>query len=213
MAGQSIERREVLRVLALAAAASEFPGFSRWALACGHGESATPRPRPDHYTPQFFTGPEYATVERLCDIILPRDGSPGAADAGVSEFIDFMVASDPSIQYKFRYGLSWLDAQADRLYGRPFVKLETAEQTNILDHLAYKDKFRPGEDEGRDFFKLVRDYTMMGFYTSKAGLQELDYPGLQVFYSSTPRCPHHDDPEHRHLSSGVRGWGRDWGQV
>jgi gluconate 2-dehydrogenase gamma chain len=201
LAGQSIERREVLRVLALAAAASEFPGFSRWALACGHGETETPRARPEHYTPQFFTAHEYATVERLSDMILPSDGSPGAADAGVSEFIDFMVASDPSIQYKFRYGLTWLDAQADRLYGRSFVKLDATKQEDILDHLAYKQKFRAGEEEGRDFFKLVRDYTMMGFYTSKAGLQELAYPGLQVFYTSTPRCPHHNDPEHRHLTT------------
>jgi gluconate 2-dehydrogenase gamma chain len=199
VAGQSIERREVLRVLALAAAASEFPGFSRWAIACGHGDSETPRPRPDRYTPQFFTAHEYATVERLSDIILPSDGSPGAADAGASEFIDFMVASDPSIQYKFRYGLTWLDAQADRLYGRQFLKLEAEQHQDILDHLAYKQKFRHGEQEGRDFFRLIRDYTMMGFYTSKAGLQELDYPGLQVFYSTTPSCPHHGNPEHRDL--------------
>jgi Gluconate 2-dehydrogenase subunit 3 len=205
MAGQSIERREVLRVLALAAAASEFPGFCRWALACGHGGAETPRPRPDHYTPQFFTADEYAIVEKLSDMILPSDGSPGATEAGVSEFIDFMVASDPSIQYKFRYGLTWLDTQADRLYGTHFLKLDTSKQEDILDHLAYKDKFRTGEDEGREFFKFIRDYTMMGFYTSKAGLQELDYPGLQVFYSSTPRCPHHNDPEHRHLRHpGVR---------
>lgn len=199
LAGQSIERRDVLRVLALAAAASEFPGFSRWAIACGHGDAERPRPRPGHYTPQFFTAHEYATLEKLTDMILPSDGSPGAADAGVSEFVDFMVWSDPSIQYKFRYGLTWLDAQADRLYGRQFLKLEADQPQEILDHLAYKQKFRAGEEEGRDFFKLVRDYTMMGFYTSKAGLQELDYPGLQVFYTSTPKCPHPDDPEHRHL--------------
>lgn len=187
-------------MLALAAAASGFPGFSRWAIACGHGDTERPRPRPDHYTPQFFTAHEYATLEKLTDMILPSNGSPGAADAGVSEFVDFMVWSDPSIQYKFRYGLTWLDAQADRLYGRQFIKLEPDQQQEILDYLAYKQKFRAGEEEGRDFFKLVRDYTMMGFYTSKAGLQELDYPGLQVFYTSTPKCPHPDDPEHRHLS-------------
>jgi gluconate 2-dehydrogenase gamma chain len=199
MAGQGIERREVLRVLALAAAASEFPGFCRWGLACGHGETDRPRPKPDFYTPQFFTAGEYATVEKLSDIIIPGDGSPGAAEAGVSEFIDFMVASDPGIQYRFRYGLTWLDAHADQLYRRSFLKLGAAEQQDILDHLAYKEKFRAGEEEGQDFFKLTREYTVMGFYTSKAGLKELDYPGLQVFYTSTPACPHHGDPEHRHL--------------
>lgn len=199
MAGQGLERREMLRVLALAAAASEFPGFSRWALACGHGGSDQPLKRPERYTPQFFTAHEYATVEKLCDIILPGDSSPGAADAGVSEFIDFMAASDPSIQYRFRLGLAWLDAHADQLYGRPFLKLTAAEQEGILDHLAYKEKFRADEAEGRSFFNLMREYTLMGFYTSKAGLQELDYPGLRVIYPSSPKCPHPNDPEHRHL--------------
>lgn len=199
MAGQGLERREVLRVLALAAAASEFPGFSRWALGCGHGEAGRAQPRPEHYVPQFFTAHEYTTVEKLSDIILPGGRSPGAADAGVSEFIDFMVASDPEVQYRFRYGLTWLDAHADRLYGRPFINIDPDKQRGILDHLAYKEKYRAGEEEGQAFFKLVREYTMMGFYTSKAGLEELDYPGLRVFYSSTPSCPHHGDPEHRHL--------------
>ncbi len=199
MAGQSLERREVLRVLALAAAASKFPGFSRWALACGHGEAEKARPKPDRYTPQFFTTHEYATVEKLSDMILPANSSPGAAEAGVSEFIDFMVASDPNVQYRFRYGLRWLDMHADQLHGRRFLDLRAAEQQDLMDHLAYKARFRAGEEEGRDFFRLVREYTVMGFYTSKTGLQELDYPGLRVFYSSTPRCPHPGNPEHRNL--------------
>jgi len=37
MAGQGLERREVLRILAIAGAASGFPGFARWTFACGHG--------------------------------------------------------------------------------------------------------------------------------------------------------------------------------
>lgn len=197
MAGQGMQRREVLRVLALAAAASEFPGFSRWALACGHG-GPDRSPKLERYTPKFFTVHEYGTIERLCDIILPSNGSPGAADAGVSEF---MVASDPAIQYRFRYGLTWLDARADQIHSRTFLKLEAAEQECLRDHLAYKEKFRARDEEGRDFFNLMREYTIMGFYTSKAGLQELDYPRLQVLYPSTPKYPHPNDPEHRHLPS------------
>jgi hypothetical protein len=39
----------------------------------------------------------------------------------------------------------------------------------------------------------------MGFYTSKVGLQQLDYPGLRSHYPRLPGCPHPDDPEHRNL--------------
>jgi choline dehydrogenase-like flavoprotein len=36
MAGQGLERREVLRILAIAAAATGYPGFRRWSFACDH---------------------------------------------------------------------------------------------------------------------------------------------------------------------------------
>jgi len=193
MAGQGLERREVLRAMALAAAASRFRGFHRWAFACEHVGAQPAQVKPAVYTPQFFTTEEYSTVECLCDLIIP-----GAREAGVSEFVDFMVFSDPGVQYGFRYGLSWLGAQAKRLHDTPFRSWTAADQTELLKHLAYKDQFRPGEEEGREFFKLIREYTIMGFYTSRVGLEQLDYPGLK-FYSESPGCPHGDDPEHLHL--------------
>jgi gluconate 2-dehydrogenase gamma chain len=198
MAGQGLERREVLRILSLAAAAGGHPGFSRWAFACAH-ESAAPPAKVASYTPAFFSVDEYATVERLAELIIPSDGSPGAREAGVSEFVDFMVSRDPSLQYRFRYGLTWLDAHAGRMHGAAFRALGAAQQTELLEHLAYRHEHRAGEDEGRAFFKLMREHTIMGFYTSKLGLEQLDYPGLRSFYAELPGCPHPGDPEHRHL--------------
>ena len=199
MAGQGLERREVLRIMAMAAAASSFPGFTRWTFACGHAAPGLSQVRPATYTPRFFSADEYATLARLTEIILPRDDGPGAREAGVSEFVDFMVASNPKIQYPFRYGLTWLDAHARALHAAVFRELDPARQTELLEPLAYRARHRPGEEEGRAFFKLLRDYTLMGFYTSKVGLQQLDYPGLRSHYPKLPGCPHPDDPEHRRL--------------
>ena len=75
-----------------------------------------------------------------------------------------------------------------------------AQQVDLLKHLAYRHEYRAGEDEGRAFFKLMREHTLMGFYTSKIGLEQLDYPGLRSFYAELPGCPHPGDPEHRHLA-------------
>ncbi len=201
MGGQAIERREIMRILAFASAASAFPGFRRWVFACDHATSetglATLASGP--YEPQFFSPEEYKTVERLAELIIPNDGKPGAREAGVSEFIDFMVASDPEVQSRFRYGLGWINAHGLQLYGRPFRELSAEQQNEILEHLAYKERYRAGEEDGRAFFKLVRDYTVMGFYTSRIGLEQLDFPGLKTSYAEMPGCPHTDDPEHRHL--------------
>jgi gluconate 2-dehydrogenase subunit 3-like protein len=201
MGGQGIERREVLRMLAIGAWASRFPGFSRWAYACEHLSPGPAQIRPAKYTPQFFSPLEYAALERLTELIIPSDGTPGAREAGVAEFVDFMVSAEKDVQYRVRYGLDWLDAHAKSLYGKPFIELSADAQTDILEHLAYKEKHRPGEEDGREFFQLVRRYTMMGFYTSRIGMEQLDYPGLRI-YSESIGCPHVGDREHRHLTEG-----------
>jgi hypothetical protein len=54
------------------------------------------------------------------------------------------------------------------------------------------------EREGPAFFKLLRSYTVMGYYTTRIGLESLDDPGLRL-YSASPECPHKDDPAHLHL--------------
>ena len=198
MAGQGIERREVLRILSIAAVAARFTGFVRWTFACEHVSADSTQIRSATYAPQFFSASEYRAVERVTEMILPSDGGAGAREAGVSEFVDFMVWSDPTLQYKFRFGLGWLDAHSERLYSKPFIELEPGQQNLILRRLAYKKEFCDGEEDGRVFFALMREYTLMGFYTSRVGLEELDYPGLR-FYSESPSCPHVNDREHVHL--------------
>jgi gluconate 2-dehydrogenase subunit 3-like protein len=208
MAGQNLERREMLRALSLAAGASQFPGFVKWAFAdpeAGHhgGKPLNPsgsQAKPNNpYKPQFFTGDEYEIVSRLAELIIPTDGTPGAREAGVSEFIDFIVFSDQGLQYRFRYGVRWIDAHARYLFGRRFLEITPEQQTEMLTHLAYKDRHRAGEEDGRNFFQLIREYTVIGFYTSRVGLEEIGYPGLKQYWREAPGCPHLDDPEHKRL--------------
>jgi hypothetical protein len=198
MAGQGVGRREILRILGTAAAAAQFPGFSKWGFACGHIGNAALQIKPAEYRPQFFTPVEYAMVERLTEIIIPNDGTPGAKEAGVAEFVDFMVASDPDAQYEFRTGLTWLNAYAAQGSHNQFGDLPITAQVALLEPLGFKDKARPGQDAGRRFFRMIREYTVMGFYSSEIGFKALDNPALK-FYSESPACPHKGDPEHRHL--------------
>ena len=98
MAGQSIERREALRLLGIAAVAATFPGFRQWAFAGTEpapgaaGEPGTAPAQPP-YRPLFFTAAQYRVVAQLAELIIPEDDTPGASQAGVAEFIDFMVAN------------------------------------------------------------------------------------------------------------------------
>jgi len=198
MGGQGIERREILRILATAAGVAQFPGFCKWSFACGHLGNATAQIRPAVYRPLFFGAPEYAAIDCLSDIIIPHDTTPGAREAGVAEFIDLMVSRDPDLQRDFRSGLTWLEGHSRAVHSKPFLKLTAEQQIALLEPLAYKAKFRKGDAQGQEFFNLLREYTVMGFYTSEIGLKQLDFPGFK-FYAESPACPHLDDPEHLHL--------------
>ncbi len=209
MAGQGPSRRELLEALGLASAASVFRGFSRWNYAFAemppqHGTArSTHAPVHPVYRPQFFTADQYRTVEILVDLILPATHTsthkkqPGAREQGVAEFIDFMVFSETVLQASFREGLTWLDQASTP--APSFQKLALAEQTAILTRLAYKAKYRDDEKTGQQFFRLVRKYTVTGFYTTRVGLEALDFPGL-TFYGTSPGCTHEGNPEHVGLS-------------
>lgn len=200
MAGQDIKRREVLRAIAIAAVASHFPGFTKWAYAGAHehaaGEPAPPRP--EGYAPQFFSREEFAHIERLTELIIPTDETPGAREAGVAEFVDFMVAHDTEQQQPMRSGLAWLGVESGKRFAHPFLELTEAQQVSLLEPLAYKAKYRQGEEAPREFFRRLKELTAMGFYSSEIGYRELDNPASR-FYPASPACPHVNDPAHQHL--------------
>jgi hypothetical protein len=109
-----------------------------------------------------------------------------------------MVAHTPDDQYPFRMGLVWLNASSEQSNSKPFLELTSEQQTSLLTPLAFKDKARPADGDGRRFFLLLRNYAVTGFYTSEIGYKDLDNPALK-FYSEIPDCPHKEDPEHKRL--------------
>ena len=154
-------------------------------------------------------------IEHLAEMIIPEDETPGAKKAGVAEFIDFMVANrvpvstshdirsaDDAIeagndaQQRFLSGLNWMNARSHGDFKKNFMDCTPQQQNNLLEEIAYKAKFKPTTERGREFFQMMRDYTVVGYYTTKIGLQSLGYPGLRVVWPKMPGCSHPDDPEH-----------------
>jgi hypothetical protein len=215
-----MQRREILRYIGIASVAASFPGFSQWAFACDHQHPSptTIKPAPGAYKPLFFSPPQYRMVEHLADIIIPEDDTPGAKQAGVAEFIDFMVANRVPVstsrdirstadaieagddaQNRFLAGLGWMNARCHAEFGHDFMDCTRDQQDALLEELAYKAKFKSGTESGRAFFQMMRDYTVVGYYTTRVGLETLGYPGLQEVWEKLPGCPHPDNPEHINL--------------
>jgi len=220
MGGQGIERREILRYIGIASVAGTFPGFSKWAFACPqeHSNLASSQPPSGPYKPLFFQPGHYQMVEHIAEMIIPEDDTPGAKQAGVAEFIDFMVANrvpvsgsrdvrstDDAIemgneaQTRFILGLDWMNAHCHSEFGRAFMDCTPEQQNSLMEELAYKSKFKPTTESGREFFRMMRDYIVVGYYTTRIGLESLGYPGLRTMWPKMPGCTHPDDPEHAHL--------------
>ncbi|BDC47881.1 hypothetical protein F183_A01970 [Bryobacterales bacterium F-183] len=66
--------------------------------------------------PKFFTATQFATLKKLCAILMPAgaNGAPGAVDAQVPEFLDFLLSQSPADrQQMYRAGLDGLKGLDD----------------------------------------------------------------------------------------------------
>lgn len=129
---------------------------------------------------RFLNPHEMETVAVLSNLILPaNDKYGGATDAGVPDFIEFMSKDIPEIQIQLRGGLMWLDHDSNSRFQAEFKKLDEDQQKIILDEIAYPDADVPLTEQplGIQFFSMVRNLTMTGYYTSKMGIADLGYKG------------------------------------
>ncbi|MGH9594945.1 MAG: gluconate 2-dehydrogenase subunit 3 family protein [Bryobacteraceae bacterium] len=152
-------RRDALRLFAASAAFPVLP----WAQS---------------EEPKFFSKDELSILAVLCDLIVPRTDTPGAADAGAHWIIDEDMAEDPAAGKILRDGIATLG-------GTKFLQRSAAEQNTALAGITETE-----------FFKTLKRQTIDAYYHTQEGLvQELGYHG-NVALPSFPGCTH---PEHQRL--------------
>lgn len=130
----------------------------------------------------FFNPHEMETVAVLANLILPPNETHGGPlDAGVPEFIEFMAKDIPELQVTLRGGLMWLDHRSNTDHGLEFKAAATDQQKAILDTIAYYDAATPMQEQPLEiqFFSLMRNLTVCGYYTSEVGIADLGYKGNQ----------------------------------
>lgn len=134
-------------------------------ITAGAAAAAQLGATPTH--PRFFTPEEYAVVDDLSEMIIPADEKSGGAKAArVVDYIDVMLAEafEQEERDDFRAGL------------KRFVSTPAAEREALLGRASQNEK-RPRTPEEK-FFRLLKQYTVTGYYTSKIGIHDdLDYKG------------------------------------
>jgi len=134
-----------------------------------------------------FPAERKALISEIAEVIIPKTDTPGAKDAKVGEFIEKMLkdcyaAKD---QDSFDKGLKEIEK-------KDFLKATPAEQIKILKEMeasAKEETNKAGEekkkyteagkeytDAGVPFFRLMKELTLLGYFTSEQGATlALDY--------------------------------------
>jgi len=205
-----IPRRTLLKLISSAPVAA---GFAWTDVEAGeaYAQAQAARRASAAFTPKFFTPHEYATVRILVDLIIPKDDRSGSAtDAGVPEFMDFMMIDQPARQTAMRGGLAWIDRECLRRYDKPFTGCAAPERNAVLDDIAWPagrpgttvvappgagapaqgtpEAARPEYSQGTAFFTSFRDLTASGFWTTRMGIDDLQYLG-NVGVAEWKGCP------------------------
>jgi gluconate 2-dehydrogenase gamma chain len=175
-------RRDLLRHIGAAVSLAAMGGELLPAQEAQHVHQAAAEDKAAQrgkYRPKALTAHEFATLERLADLIIPADAhSKGALEAGAADFIDFLCAASDEMLNIYTGGLAWLDDETRRRYhGKDFLGGQAAEQTAVLDLIAWRKNESPELNPGIQFFSWARRMVADAYYTSPIGLKELGYMG------------------------------------
>ena len=131
------------------------------------------------YRPRNFSGEQFKWVGTLVEMIIPATDTPGTAAAGVDRIIDEQLTADRDTRERFRKGLALLDADK-------FFDLDEDGRVELL------TEFSNGDGEKGEFFTLLKDLTVDGYYSTEIGMvQELGYRG-NTFLKEFPGCTHEE---------------------
>ena len=129
---------------------------------------------------QLFNEHEMETIAALSIVILPpKEPHGGPIEAEVPEFIEFMGKDIPEMQVTLLGGLMWLDHTSNTEFGKEFKSASLDQQKQICDKICYHNMDIPLNQQALEiqFFALMRNLTVSGYYTSKVGIADLGYKG------------------------------------
>jgi hypothetical protein len=130
-----------------------------------------------------FSQDQLTLVSEVAEIIIPKTDTPGAKDAKVGEFVQKMLKDCyyEKDQQSFMAGLAKLEE-------KNFLKADPGEQTALLaaaEQESRDELKRIGEERsnaknagqtyqepGVPFFRLMKELTLLGYFTSEQGAQQ-----------------------------------------
>jgi gluconate 2-dehydrogenase gamma chain len=143
----------------------------------------------------FFNHDDSATVAAFTERLMPgAPDKPGARDTGVLNYIDLALSGAYSdLQDFYRRGLAQLDAYCRKTYKQPFVRLQAAQQDEVIAALEQGKAAGFTWPSAQEFFNTIRTHTIEGMFADPiyggnkdfAGWRLVGFPGAQAIFTPT----------------------------
>lgn len=146
----------------------------------------------------FLSRTEARLVTAFTSEFIPsEEGSPGAAEAGVTAYIDGALAGFMrDLQPVYRRGLAAVADFVSERFGTSFTEATPEQRSQLMTELDEIARTQPSEFIGQ-FFRIVREHTIQGFFGDPAyggnrdtvGWKLVGFPGAQWGYTPDQMRP------------------------
>ena len=163
-----MDRRELLKMIAVVTG-SAVVGGEFFLSGCKNKEAKV--------AGLSFSQDDIAFLDEVGETILPKTNTPGAKDAEVGKFMTVVVNDcyKEADQHVFFDGMKKLDEACNKMHGYGFIKADAAQRKEFLTALDKEAKEyakNKKNDEPNHYFTMMKQLTLLGFFTSKPGLKE-----------------------------------------
>lgn len=189
-----MKRRRAIGVLGGVAAGPLFMPSGAFAELLAWSErvrASSPPPQ----TPSLLTPPRARAMAALAEVIIPETDTPGASEAGVTEFVAALVDGwlDDDDRDLFLAGLDTVDPAARERFGADFADCTAEQQSEYVGDLdAELTRMREDPDANASlyFFHHVKRFTITAYFTSEVGLSALGHRiSFRTFEGCAPLIP------------------------
>ena len=121
-------------------------------------------------------------MAEIAEILIPKTDTSGAKDAGVPAFIDTALGAlyPAEDQARFKSGLAVFDKEAS-VSGKPFLEQDASARTAFVRKSL--EAALAGDHDPKPFMLMVRELTLLGYFTSKVGITEnMEYVAVPTAY-------------------------------
>lgn len=164
-----MQRRELIKMIAVLTGASVI-GADLFLAGCKNKTASN-----------FFTEDDIAFFDEVAETIIPKTNTPGAKDAATGSFMALYATDcyDELTRKVFKDGIAGLNSATEKAYNKTFMKISAAQQKEMLTAidreatLYNKQSNGTKEQKTPHYFTLMKQLTMLGFFTSKPGATQV----------------------------------------